>query len=58
MQDLDAEDEVPLKAVSYQALKPLYNQEMAEKKRRDHDKAQVLYDEKGYCREGGEGDGY
>jgi len=56
--DLDVEDEVPLKPVSYQALKPLYTQEMAEKKRRDQDKAQVLYDEKGYCREGGEGDGY
>ncbi|KAI5124670.1 hypothetical protein M0805_004278 [Coniferiporia weirii] len=56
--DLDLEDEVPLQAASYQALKPIYAQEMAEKKHRDHDKAQVLYEEKGFCREGGEGDGY
>ena len=56
--DLDVEDEVPLKPVRYEALKPLYDQDMAEKKHRDTDKAQVLYDEKGFCREGGEGDGY
>ncbi|THH06099.1 hypothetical protein EW145_g4325 [Phellinidium pouzarii] len=56
--DLDLEDEVPLKPASYQALKPLYAQDMAEKKHRDYDKAQVLYEEQGFCREGGEGDGY
>ncbi|KAH8120354.1 hypothetical protein DFH11DRAFT_1559701 [Phellopilus nigrolimitatus] len=56
--DLDTEDEIPLKAASYQALKPVFSQEMAEKKHRDHDKSQVLYEEKGFCREGGEGDGY
>ena len=58
IQDLDQEDELPLKQVSYQALKPLFLQESAEKRRRDHAKAQVLFDQKGFCREGGEGDGY
>jgi len=56
--DLDQEDELPLKPVSPMVLKPLFLQELAEKKRRDHEKAKVLYEQKGFCREGGEGDGY
>lgn len=55
---MDVEDDVSLKASTYQALKPAFLQEMADKKRREHTKAQVLYEQKGYCREGGEGDGY
>ena len=42
----------------YEALKDIYAQEVAEKKHREHDKSQVLYEERGFCREGGEGDGY
>jgi len=56
--DLDQEDEVPLKPVSYTALKPVFLQDMADKKLRDNVKAQVLFEQKGFCREGGEGDGY
>jgi len=56
--DLDQEDDVPLRPVPYQALKPIYLQEMADKRRRETAKAHVLFDQKGFCREGGEGDGY
>lgn len=58
IQDLDVEDEIPLKPVPYETLKDIYAQEVAEKKHREHDKSQVLYEERGFCREGGEGDGY
>jgi len=56
--DLDEEDEIPLKPVPYAALKPVYMQDSTEKKRHDSSKAQALYEQKGFCREGGEGDGY
>ena len=49
---------MPLTKVNYASLKPVLSQDMAEKKRREHTKAQVLYEQKGFCREGGEGDGY
>ena len=52
------EDDVPLQKVHYEALKPLYAQDLAAKRHREHDKAQVLQEERGFCREGGEGDGY
>ncbi|KAL5495235.1 hypothetical protein ACEPAI_698 [Sanghuangporus weigelae] len=56
--DLDQEDEIPLQQVQYEALKPIYAQSVADKKLNDHNKAQVLFEDKGFCREGGEGDGY
>lgn len=52
------EDEVPLKQANYATLQLVHVHEMAEKKRRDHAKAQILFQQKGFCREGGEGDGY
>ena len=55
---MDVEDEIPLKPVPYETLKDIYAQEVAEKKHSEHDKSQVLYEERGFCREGGEGDGY
>lgn len=57
-QDLDVEDEVPLQPVPIQHIKPLQQQEVAVRKRRENVKAKVLYEQKGFCREGGEGDGY
>ncbi|TDL28479.1 Sm-like ribonucleo protein [Rickenella mellea] len=56
--DLDLEDEVPLKPVSYPLLEPLFKQDMTERKNREGVKAQILFEQKGFCREGGEGDGY
>ena len=56
--DLDVEDEVPLQKVQFDTLKHAYANDLANKKHREHDKAQVLYEQRGYCREGGEGDGY
>ena len=52
------EDEVPLQPMSYGTLEPVHRQEAADKKRRDNAKAQILFDRKGFCKEGGEGDGY
>ena len=57
-QDLDLEDEVPLQPMSYSTLEPVHRQEAAEKKQHDNAKAQILFDRKGFCKEGGEGDGY
>jgi len=56
--DLDQEDELPLQPVNYPMLEPLFRQDTLEKKTRDNIKAQLLYEEKGFCKEGGEGDGY
>jgi U6 snRNA-associated Sm-like protein LSm1 len=58
VKDLDREDEVPLRRVDYGVLEPYHRQDSAVKKEHDEFKAQVLYEQKGYCREGGEGDGY
>lgn len=57
-QDLDVEDEIPLKRIAHETLDPVYKQETSNKKRRDNTKAQVLFEQRGFCREGGEGDGY
>ena len=57
-QDLDQEDEVPLRQVEWTVLEPYHKQEVANKKQREDFKSQVLYEEKGFCKEGGEGDGY
>ncbi|KXN89986.1 U6 snRNA-associated Sm-like protein LSm1 [Leucoagaricus sp. SymC.cos] len=56
--DLDKEDEVPLRQVDYRLLEPYVKQDIEQKKQRDEAKAKVLYDQKGFCKEGGEGDGY
>ena len=57
-QDLDQEDDVPLRQVDWEALVPIHRQDTAEKKARDETKAKVLYEQQGFCKEGGEGDGY
>jgi len=57
-QDLDLEDEVPLRQVDWNLLEPYHKDDIAGKKRREDIKSQVLYEQKGFCKEGGEGDGY
>jgi U6 snRNA-associated Sm-like protein LSm1 len=57
-QDLDKEDEVPLQQVDYRQLEPYVKQDAELKKQHDELKAKALYDHKGFCKEGGEGDGY
>lgn len=56
--DLDLEDDVPLRHVDYNLLEPYHRTNIADKKAREDFKARVLYEQKGFCKEGGEGDGY
>jgi U6 snRNA-associated Sm-like protein LSm1 len=56
--DLDQEDDVPLRPVDYQLLDPYHKNDIAKKKTREDFKAKVLFEQKGFCKEGGEGDGY
>ncbi|KAF8314225.1 Sm-like ribonucleoprotein [Clavulina sp. PMI_390] len=56
--DLDAEDEVPIQPAPVEVMMDLNRQEVDDRKRRENIKATVLYEEKGFCKEGGEGDGY
>ncbi|KAI0932249.1 hypothetical protein AcW1_000577 [Taiwanofungus camphoratus] len=56
--DLDQEDEVPLRQVAWDDLEPYHKQEITAKKRREEIKASVLFERNGFCKEGGEGDGY
>jgi U6 snRNA-associated Sm-like protein LSm1 len=58
LQDLDGEDEVPLKQVEWDLLLPYHKRDTDVKKRREELKAQVLHEQKGFSKEGGEGDGY
>ena len=57
-QDLDREDDIPLQQVEYNVLEPYHKNDIESKKQREEVRAQVLYEERGFCREGGEGDGY
>ncbi|OJT12955.1 hypothetical protein TRAPUB_10520 [Trametes pubescens] len=56
--DLDQEDEVPLRQVEWSVLEAYHKQDIADKKLREEAKSQILYEQKGFCKEGGEGDGY
>ncbi|THH19850.1 hypothetical protein EW146_g1388 [Bondarzewia mesenterica] len=56
--DLDQEDDVPLRQVEFNLLENYHRRDIATKKQHDEFKAQVLYEQKGFCKEGGEGDGY
>ncbi|KAF5312717.1 hypothetical protein D9619_003222 [Psilocybe cf. subviscida] len=56
--DLDQEEDVPIKQVDYGSLEGYHKQELESKKEREEVKAQILYEQKGFCKEGGEGDGY
>lgn len=58
LQDLDQEEDVPIKQVDYTSLETYHKQELESKKEREEVKAQILYEQKGFCKEGGEGDGY
>ncbi|KAF8898696.1 hypothetical protein BD779DRAFT_1666493 [Infundibulicybe gibba] len=56
--DLDQEDDIPLQQVDYHALEPYHKNDTDVKKQREDAKSQILYEQKGFCKEGGEGDGY
>jgi len=56
--DLDMEDELPVQEVTVEHLLPFYQKENDERKSRESHKAKVLYEEHGFSKEGGEGDGY
>jgi U6 snRNA-associated Sm-like protein LSm1 len=58
LQDLDQEDDVPLRQVDYKQLDDYYREDVAAKRQREEAKAKILYEQKGFCKEGGEGDGY
>ena len=57
-QDLDQEDDVPLRQVDYSILEQYHKEDMADKKAHEDIKSRILYEQKGFCKEGGEGDGY
>lgn len=44
--------------MEYRALEPYHKADLDLKKQRDEVKAQILYEQKGYSKEGGEGDSY
>ncbi|GBE78287.1 Sm-like ribonucleoprotein [Sparassis latifolia] len=56
--DLDQEDDVPLRQVEWSDLEPYHKQDILNKKHHEDVKTQVLFEQKGFCKEGGEGDGY
>jgi len=56
--DLDAEDELPLQRIELSQIVPVHEAEIVARKRRENIKANILYEQFGFCREGGEGDGY
>ncbi|KAF5390166.1 hypothetical protein D9757_002890 [Collybiopsis confluens] len=56
--DLDKEDDIPLRQVEYHELEPFHKRGIELKKHVDDAKSQILYEQKGFCKEGGEGDGY
>ena len=56
--DLDHEDEMPLRPVPPEEIGYAHHEEAEKRKQIEQAKAQILYDEKGFCKEGGEGDGY
>jgi len=56
--DLDREDEITLQQVDWHVLEPYHKSDAEAKKQREESKSQILYEKKGFCKEGGEGDGY
>ncbi|KAF8832391.1 hypothetical protein HHX47_DHR1001955 [Lentinula edodes] len=56
--DLDREDDIPLRQVEYHELEPFHKSAIELKKQNDDAKSHILYKQKGFCKEGGEGDGY
>jgi U6 snRNA-associated Sm-like protein LSm1 len=55
---LELEDDIPLQQVTVEHLLPFHKQELEEKRIREAVKAKILLEEKGFSKEGGEGDGY
>jgi U6 snRNA-associated Sm-like protein LSm1 len=55
---LDQEDDTSLEQVEYSVLEPYHKNDIATKKHHDERKSKVLFEKKGFCKEGGEGDGY
>ncbi|KZW02138.1 Sm-like ribonucleo protein [Exidia glandulosa HHB12029] len=56
--DLDVEDEVPLQPVPQDMIQPVHKEDFEARKRREAAKSSVLFTQKGFSREGGEGDWY
>ncbi|EJD55278.1 Sm-like ribonucleo protein [Auricularia subglabra TFB-10046 SS5] len=56
--DLDVEDQVPLQVVPQNMIAPVHKEEFEKRKQRDATKATILHEQKGFSREGGEGDWY
>ncbi|KAF8605151.1 Sm-like ribonucleoprotein [Ceratobasidium sp. AG-I] len=56
--DLDREDEVPLRSVPVEEIAFAHQEEADNRKQIEQVKSQILFEEKGFCKEGGEGDGY
>jgi hypothetical protein len=57
-QDLDLEDDLPLRRLPWNVIDAYRQQDLAVKKQQDDIKAQILFQQKGFCKEGGEGDSY
>lgn len=57
-QDLDAEDEVPLQPVPLEMITAVHKEDFEARKRREAAKSSILHKQKGFSREGGEGDWY
>ncbi|KAF9015208.1 hypothetical protein BDQ17DRAFT_1385990 [Cyathus striatus] len=44
--------------LDYNVLEPYHKKDAELKKHREETKSQILYERRGFCKEGGEGDGY
>lgn len=49
---------MPLRQVEWNVLEEYHRAEIEAKKVQEEDKAKILYEEKGFSQEGGEGDNY
>ena len=58
LQDLDLEDDIALRQVDWNVLEPYHRDEVEAKRVREEAKSKILFEQKGFCKEGGEGDGY
>jgi len=56
--DLDREDDIPLQRVDFRVLEAYHKEDAEIKKQHEEAKSQILFEQKGFCKEGGEGDGY
>lgn len=56
--DLDQEDDIALRQVDWNVLEPHHRDEVEAKRLREESKSKILFERNGFCKEGGEGDGY